>query len=432
MRTRLYRTPMRGMAMCLAVLSVAALAACSDKTPTAPLPPGVPQGQLADIPAPRTDLGPQTGDLPRANFTMSSVKRIDLGKHAATVPLRRGTFNGQTVWFVITEASDSAMAARLGVNFSPRLANATNGCPGCVQTVQSTDPTLSNGNVAFSGGVDFRPMRQLVPSPTGFPPQLARPGSMGDSAYSPLVRVAGSNVVFNAPMVATGDGPFDLVNHTNTHDRVARIDPQAMEVDLAIIRAFAFGEEVVYLSFESSDPVTATLERSTLVQTLGLLPFPNKSNDTTGTRSAIFAFMNGQTGLRPEAQGLTHLVVDGRNAEQLTPGNQALIDALRKGGDTRNVLDSFTTLEDRTMARAYSPMWDLHIAMWTAEAVAAGQNVARRDANVIRQLAAHGMVTAPGGAQPLASANILINCPIVAFITAAPRAPRVGRPPLQP
>jgi hypothetical protein len=30
-------------------------------------------------------------------------------------------------------------------------------------------------------------------------------------------------VVYNAPIVATGDGPFDVTHHTNTEDRVLGI-----------------------------------------------------------------------------------------------------------------------------------------------------------------------------------------------------------------
>jgi len=32
--------------------------------------------------------------------------------------------------------------------------------------------------------------------------------------YSPFIRIDGSSVVYNAPIVATGDGPFDVVHHT--------------------------------------------------------------------------------------------------------------------------------------------------------------------------------------------------------------------------
>lgn len=43
---------------------------------------------------------------------------------------------------------------------------------------------------------------------------------MAGPGYSPFIRIAGSDVVYSAPIVATGDGPFDVVHHTNTGDRV--------------------------------------------------------------------------------------------------------------------------------------------------------------------------------------------------------------------
>src|SRR5436853_1774498 len=43
-----------------------------------------------------------------------------------TFPLRQGTAGnpGHTVYYVITDASDQTVAQRLGVNFTPKLANA--------------------------------------------------------------------------------------------------------------------------------------------------------------------------------------------------------------------------------------------------------------------------------------------------------------------
>lgn len=61
-------------------------------------------------------------------------------------------------------------------------------------------------SVTFDGGaVDFSPQRTLVPgaAPNFFPPKTAPPGSVGDAAYSPLVRLENAgNHIYNAPVVA--------------------------------------------------------------------------------------------------------------------------------------------------------------------------------------------------------------------------------------
>src|SRR5438270_8477144 len=117
-------------------------------------------------------------------------------KPTVTFPLRQGTAgsHGHTVYYVVTDASDQTLAQSLGVNFTPKLANA--GGTAAVQHSSSTDPTA----IDVPGDVDFSPTRVLVPSATGFPPTSAAPGAIGSSGYSPLVQLP-SGVVINAPQV---------------------------------------------------------------------------------------------------------------------------------------------------------------------------------------------------------------------------------------
>lgn len=365
----------------------------------------------------------QGGDLPRSNITMQSVLRVDLSRNIATVPLYEGRVRGQTVWFVLMDASDEASAREFGLNFAPRLANASNGCPACVQTVR-----VNNGIVDFTAGVDFSPARILVPGPRLFPPLTAQPGSVAQTGYSDLARVEGSSVVFNAPIVATGTGPFDVITHSNTLDRVMSIDIARRTVDLLFIRAFSHGRDIFYFSFGSSGGVSAVFERGTFVPVLSGLPFQNASEHPRGARGAIFAFANGQRGrTSPPAQGLMHVIADGFAAQDAHLQNTALIEALVAGGDSHNVLDFFTTLRDPALARLYTPMWDLQVGEWSPEAVASGQNVAQTDANVIRQLAVRRVVTSPGGVQ-LHSSNAVVNCPILGFLDQPPTEPQAPKP----
>ncbi len=46
---------------------------------------------------------------------------------------------------------------------------------------------------------------------------------MAGPGYTPFIQIAGSDTVYNAPIVATGNGPYDVTNHTNTADRVLGI-----------------------------------------------------------------------------------------------------------------------------------------------------------------------------------------------------------------
>jgi hypothetical protein len=271
-------------------------------------------------------------------------------------------------------------------------------------------------------------MRELVAGPTGFPPITAVPGAVAGTGYSDLIRVQGSNVVYNAPIVATGDGPLDVTQtHTNTMDRVVAIDTKNMTVDLQFIRAFAFGKDVFYFSFSATDPGSAVIERATFVPAMAGLPYPNDDLNPKGARSSIFAFANGKLGLNdPNVQGLNHVILDNAPG-QLSFQNPTLFETLRTLGDARNILGAFTTLKDEKERELYTPLWDLNIPVWSDAVVAGKTNFAQTDANTIRQLAVNGYVTNAGGAK-LSSANIVVNCPILGFATTPPTEDQAPRP----
>src|ERR1700756_4062895 len=97
--------------------------------------------------------------------------------------------------------------------------------PAAVQTVTLGSPTPQQNPfgpavVNFAGAPDFTPTRIATPGPNGFPLAKFQPGSVAGPGYSPFIKIAGSDVVYNAPIVASGDGPFDVTTHTNTEDRV--------------------------------------------------------------------------------------------------------------------------------------------------------------------------------------------------------------------
>jgi len=378
--------------------------------------------------------GQTTGTLPVTKIVLESTVEVNLSHHSATLPLHEGRFHNQRVWYILTEASDEGAASDLNVNFAPKLANVGIGCRACVQELTLTAPMdnkFGEGIAHFEGIPNFSPTRVLKAGPTAFPPAAAVPGAVGDAHYSPFVRFAGSTTVYNAPIVATGDGPFDVVHHSNTADRVLKINPAkkagpgqyyAPSVEFLLINGFDSGQPILYISTESSDAATATLERATFVPLLAKTPFTGGDDFAGSVRERIFPFVNGQTGTdNPQAQGLAHLIRDGHASEDASLSNQGLIRALINGGDSLNVQGDFPTLTEQHRKFAYSPLWEANFGQWTDKAVKLGLNRRRTDEFQILNLAKNrpDLLTGPMGT-PYGSTNVLINCPVIAFTAKQP------------
>jgi hypothetical protein len=401
-----------------------------------------------DAPGAAKGLGQLTGLLPRDHLTLESAIQVDLSKETVRLPLYKGvaykgTPNQETVWYVLLDASDVGLAHDLGVNYAPKLANIAINDPEAVQTVTLESPTPDQNKfgqavVDFQGAPDFSPTRIAEPGPNGFPLARFQPGAVAGPGYSPFIRIAGSDVVYSAPIVATGEGPFDVVHHTNTGDRVLGIHiagpqvPGQYEdnwVDLLFVKGFDAGQPIVYISTDAGQPLTATLERSTYVPALDKAAY-NGGDDFLGSaRERLFGFVNGQTGAdNPDAQGFVHLVKDGQASEDASAGNTALIDALRNGGDLLNVFGDFPTLSDPRHADAYSPLWDAQLGLWTDKAVKEGLNTRQIDEVQVFNLAATrpdlitGIDPATGRPAPYGAAGVDINCAVIGFTDKAPTA----------
>jgi hypothetical protein len=393
-------------------------------------------------------LGQASGLLPRSHLTEESAIQVNLSKETVRLPLYPGTAYAGTpraekVWYVLLDASDPGLAHDLGVNYAPKLANIAIGDPAAVQTVTLTNPTpqanpFGPGVVNFAGAPNFRPARLAVPGPTGFPLKKFAPGAVAGPGYSPFIRFVGSNVVYNAPIVAVGNGPFDVVHHTNTGDRVLGIHiagpskpGQFAEswVDMLFVKGFDAGQPIVYLSTDAGQPLTAVLERSTYVPALNNAAF-NGGDDFLGSaRERLFGFINGQTGAgNPQAQGFVHLVKDGHASQDASAGNTALINALRHGGDLLNVFGDFPTLKDPRHADAYSPLWDAQLGLWTPKAIKEGLDKRQIDEVQVFNLAATrpdlltGVNVATGQPAPYGSVGVDINCAVIGFTAKAPTA----------
>lgn len=313
---------------------------------------------------------------------LTSALNFDRGAETITLPLHKGMLpNGETTWYVITDASDRAVAEQHGVNWAPKLANALG--TAAVQNVRSV-----NGLAEFVGTVDFTPVAVLVPGPTVFPPATALPGSVGDAAYTPLITL-GDGVVFNAPQVANGSG---------LHEKVVSINFEAMMVTLRLTAGLYHGRGILYLSTEASDPVAATLEGATLAPRMDAAPGLASNDPATSARSAIVPIVNGQTGVA-------------------NPDRQGLVSAILGEGSPLNVTEIHP--RDRGEVPTYSPLWDVHPAVWTDAAIAAGERRLVNHHDVIARLIADGLLVSGGAGPPnpalggLRAAGFIVNCPIM-------------------
>ncbi|HUE28086.1 MAG TPA: hypothetical protein VMP89_15020, partial [Solirubrobacteraceae bacterium] len=242
-------------------------------------------------------LGQLSGLLPRDKLTEESAIQVNLNNDTVRLPIYPGDApvpgnpsQTERVWYVLLDASDAGLAHDLGVNYAPKLANIGIGDPAAVQTVTEGSPSFQDNPfgpavIHFQGAPDFSPTRTAVPGPTGFPLKSFSPGSVASNGYSPFIRIAGSDVVYNAPIIAAGNGPdssFDVVHHTNTEDRVLNVHiagPSApgqfaeSYADLLFVKGFDAGQPIVYLSTDAGQPLTAVLERSTYVPALDKASF---------------------------------------------------------------------------------------------------------------------------------------------------------------
>jgi hypothetical protein len=395
-------------------------------------------------------LGQLSGLLPRTKLTLESAINVNLSKQTVRLPIYPGVapvpnHPGQTerVWYILEDASDLGAAKDLGVNYAPKLANIGIGDPAAVQTVTEDNPSpqanpFGPALIHFQGAPDFSPTRVAVPGPTGFPLKSFQPGAVAGPGYSPFIQIAGSSTVYNAPIIATGNRPFDVVHHTNTGDRVLGIHIAGPSrpgrfaeswADLLFVKGFDAGQPIVYLSTDAGQPLTSVLERSTYVPALDSAAF-NGGDDFLGSaRERLFGFINGQTGANnPQAQGFQHLALNGNVGEDASAGNHRFINALRHGGDLLNVFGDFPTLKDPRHADAYSPLWDAQLGLWTKKAIRRGLDKRQIDEVQVFNLAATrpdlltGVNPATGQPEPYGSVGVDINCAVIGYTAKAPTA----------
>ena len=292
----------------------------------------------------------------------------------------------------MTDTDDKGNAEQLGLNYSPKLTYADVG-----RAVRKA--TLDrNFKLTFDvGAVDFSTKRSVVAgdAPNFFPPKQFQPGSVGDKDYTPLVKItnAGGHI-YNAPVVAY-DVSAEKLNqfcdgnpdYSVVHDKVVKICPRDKTVTMQLTAGFSFAKPVLYLSTDTSTPLTATAEGATYAP--GLEDIQGSGDDSLFSPvERIFVFVNGHTGKdNPQRQGL----------------NSALSD----GASPLNVLGGIPTV-----ATDYSPIWDINPAVWTQRAIELGYRSRMTEEFAILGMVQKGWITGLNG-QKFGGVGFIVNCPIV-------------------
>ena len=327
---------------------------------------------------------------PAQNVYVKSALGINLTPEKATVDLP--VYHGKDPknadqYYIITEASDEAVAKKLGVNFAPKLQHAKGS--GGDQEVTVDDA----GIMHFKGTVDFSGKREIVPgdAPNYFPPKVAKAGPVADANWSSIVTLP-SGVVLNAQIVK---------NATGNHLRLMGFDEPHRVVTLSILDGFQGGHEYFYhLVTDASAEIAAVLEKGVLAERLAKIPAFGVADD--GKPSALLAFS-------PNLNGIT---------DTSTGQNQGFASSIANNG-----IDPINVFPYGPDNKNYSPLWDAHVTQWTKKAIE--EHKVRRIVSIEDQksLIAAGLIESAyvnpegptdsfvGGIRPT---KIIINCPVIA------------------
>lgn len=310
--------------------------------------------------------------------TIGAAQAIDTATGLAVLPVVPGRAGNAPAWFIITESSDSVDAARRRVNWAPRLALLRGS--GFTQS-----GAIADGRLTVGASVDFAPVRRVRAAPdSAFPPAVAQPGSVAREGYAPFIELA-DGTVLNAPVIATATG---------TLDRVVQLDRDLLFAVMRVTRGYAGGRTLWYISTESSDPMVAAMEGATHAP--GLAALARAGAPIDGVRLGIVAIVNG--------------LLESEDSRQ----RHGLRSALRGEGDPQNIL------EEMPGAGAYTPVWDLYMAVWSPRAVreSARERLlgfteveARVRSGALQPMGEGRAHRALGG---LTAAGVLVNCPVVA------------------
>jgi len=336
-----------------------------------------------------------------ANIFIPSVTGVDLNERSdanpsgptARIPMFEGRDPlGNPVDYIITEASDQAVADMMGIVYAPRMASGADSAGAQLVTVD-------NGIMVFRGTVDFSPTRSVTPGDPNavdgpnaitrseFPPAAVQPGAVADDEWSSLV-VLPSGLVLNAQLVANATGIHDRIPDSGQDDQN---NPNLDRTNRFVVMQLLDGwqdDERYYFHFvtDASVPDAASIELGVFAPRVGLLP-------TAGEFPA-----GSRLGFSPNVNG----IFSGPDGSQ---------------GLNVSATDQAIDPTDPT----YSPMWDVHLNMWTSAAIDAEQRRVITSTQDLQGLIDQGLVTNffgnQGPSNPLIAGlmptGAIINCPVI-------------------
>ena len=281
-------------ALAVAVFGATAASALAQNLETTEIQPA-PAAIGADVPA--TYFGPQPSQVQRelvGEYQNLKSGKIDFDKGTITLPLYQGAMkSGETVWYIVTDTDDKGNADQLGLNYSPKLTFADVGRAVRKATLDSKFKLIFD-----VGAVDFSPKRSVTPgdAPNFFPPKQFEPSGIGDKDYTPLVKItnAGGHI-YNAPVVAYNVSA-DVLNqfcdghpdHSLVHQKVVTICPRDQTVTMMLTTGFSFSKPVLYLSTDTNNKLTATLEAPPTPR--GWRTSPAAATTASSARSSAFSY----------------------------------------------------------------------------------------------------------------------------------------------
>ena len=223
-------------------------------------------------------LGPISGLLPRDHLTEESAIQVDLSKESVRLPLYKGK----------AERPDGVVHAprRLRSGDRPRSRRQLRAqarqhrhrlprlrADGDARLTLARPEQVRTGGRQLPGRARLQPDPDRHPRPRRLPAGEVPARRRGGQRLQPVHPDRRLADRLQRPIVATGDGPFDVVHHTDTGDRVLGIHiagPSAPGqyaeswVDLLFVKGFDAGQPIVYISTDAGQPLTSVLERSTL------------------------------------------------------------------------------------------------------------------------------------------------------------------------
>lgn len=323
-------------------------------------------------------------------------------------------------YYVITEASDQALATQLGVIFSPRMAASIGS--GGEQGSQWTE----DGRLVFEGSVDFSPTRALTAGGAdgelfGFPPASVTPGAVADDNWSSYVVLPGTDIVINAQLVANSTGIHDRIPNPNGNgpeDEDDLNNPNLATDQASVVMQLLDGwhENQPYyfhIVTDTSDPGPAAIELGVFAPRLANLP--------------DFGFFPGGSMLpfSPTANGRT-TDTDGFGVQGLNTASLS----------DRQVQDPTNTFPIDPSDTRYAPMWDAHITEFT---VPENERPILRSFDQINQLLEDGILIPFRGninespfdnslSELLTATGAIINCPVITQPAPSVIGTQIGNP----